>query len=48
MTAALFAGSAAIMSYAVHLSYLNVAPQRARTIARDEFVKERMRQRHGK
>ncbi|CAI0625914.1 unnamed protein product, partial [Linum tenue] len=47
MTAALFSAAAAIMGYAAHLSYVNVAPQQARTRARDEFVKERMRQRHG-
>ncbi|CAI0396191.1 unnamed protein product [Linum tenue] len=47
MNVALFAAAAAIMGYAAHLSYVNVAPQQARTRARDEFVKERMRQRHG-
>ncbi|CAI0559989.1 unnamed protein product [Linum tenue] len=47
VTVALFVGAAVIMGYAAHLSYVNVAPQQARTTDRDELVKERMRQKHG-
>lgn len=47
MTIAFFFSGAAIMAVGVHLSYVNVAPQRARTIARDNFVKETLRKKYG-
>lgn len=40
--------SAAIFAIGIHLSYVNVAPQQARTIARSEFVKERLIKKYGK
>ncbi|CAN8326042.1 unnamed protein product [Cochlearia groenlandica] len=48
MTVACFASGAALFAIGIHLSYLNVAPQQARTKARNEFVKERLRQKQGK
>ncbi|KAF8113941.1 hypothetical protein N665_0043s0016 [Sinapis alba] len=46
--AALFASGAALFAVGIHLSYLNVAPQQARTKARNDFVKERLRQKQSK
>ncbi|CAN6987691.1 unnamed protein product, partial [Brassica rapa subsp. trilocularis] len=43
-----FASGAALFAAGIHLSYLNVAPQQARTKARNDFVKERLRQKQGK
>lgn len=48
MTVACFASGAALFAFGIHLSYLNVAPQQARTKARNDFVKERLRQKQGK
>lgn len=48
MTLACFLGGASIFAIGVHLSYVNVAPQQARTKARNEFVKERLRKKYGK
>ena len=48
MTMAFFASGAALFAVGIHLSYLNVAPQQARTKARNDFVKERLRQKQGK
>uniref|UniRef100_M4D1T0 Transmembrane protein n=1 Tax=Brassica campestris TaxID=3711 RepID=M4D1T0_BRACM len=48
MTVAFFASGAALFAVGMHLSYLNVAPQQARTKARNDFVKERLRQKQGK
>ncbi|CAF2150100.1 unnamed protein product, partial [Brassica rapa] len=48
MTVAFFASGAALFAAGIHLSYLNVAPQQARTKARNDFVKERLRQKQGK
>ncbi|PRQ32041.1 hypothetical protein RchiOBHm_Chr5g0041991 [Rosa chinensis] len=43
-----FISAAALFAYGVHLSYVNVAPQQARTKARNEFVRERLKQKYGK
>lgn len=48
MTVGCFLSGAALLAIGVHLSYVNIAPQRARTIARDNFVKERLRKKYGK
>ncbi|CAE6175117.1 unnamed protein product [Arabidopsis arenosa] len=48
MTVACFASGAALFAIGIHFSYLNVAPQQARTKARNDFVKERLRQKQGK
>ncbi|KAM7469176.1 hypothetical protein LguiA_035609 [Lonicera macranthoides] len=48
MTLACFLGGASLFAVGVHLSYVNVAPQQARTKARNEFVKERLRKKYGK
>lgn len=48
ITVAFFASGAALFAVGIHLSYLNVAPQQARTKARNDFVKERIRQKQGK
>ncbi|CAH2077857.1 unnamed protein product [Thlaspi arvense] len=48
MTVAFFASGAALFAIGMHLSYINVAPQQARTKARNDFVKERLRQKQGK
>ncbi|OIW09484.1 hypothetical protein TanjilG_23767 [Lupinus angustifolius] len=47
MTIACFLSGAAIIAVGVHLSYLNVEPQRARTLARDNFVRETLKKKHG-
>ncbi|KAJ7960860.1 Bric-a-brac protein [Quillaja saponaria] len=43
MTVACFISGAALFGVGVHLSYINIAPQQARTKARNDFVKERLR-----
>lgn len=48
MTVGFFISAAALFSFGVHLSYANVAPQQARTKARNEFVRERLKQKYGK
>lgn len=47
MTIACFLSGAAILAVGAHLSYVNVAPQRARTIARDNLVKETLKKKYG-
>lgn len=47
-TIACFLGGASLFVAGAHLSYVNVAPQQARTKARNEFVKERLRKKYGK
>ncbi|KAE9598516.1 hypothetical protein Lalb_Chr15g0081811 [Lupinus albus] len=47
MTIACFLSSAAIIAVGAHLSYVNVEPQRARTLARDDFVRETLKKKHG-
>ncbi|KAF1894697.1 hypothetical protein Lal_00020989 [Lupinus albus] len=47
MTIACFLSSAAIIAIGAHLSYVNVEPQRARTLARDDFVRETLKKKHG-
>jgi hypothetical protein len=47
MTVACFASGAALFAVGVYLSYVNVAPQQARTKARNDFVKERLRKKYG-
>lgn len=48
MTAGMFAAGAGLFAYGLHLWYVNIAPQRARIQARNEFVKERLKQKYGK
>ncbi|KAE8125433.1 hypothetical protein FH972_020240 [Carpinus fangiana] len=47
MTVACFVSGAALFAIGVHLSYVNVAPQQARTKARNDFVKDRLRKKYG-
>nr|QEE59959.1 hypothetical protein [Betula platyphylla] len=47
MTVACFVSGAALFAVGVHLSYVNIAPQQARTKARDDFVRERLRKKYG-
>ncbi|RDX83824.1 hypothetical protein CR513_35208, partial [Mucuna pruriens] len=47
MTVAFFLSGAAIFAVGVHLSYVNVAPQQARTKARDELVMETLKKKYG-
>lgn len=48
MTFGCFLAGASLFAVGVHLSYINVAPQQARTKARNDFVKERLRKKYGK
>jgi hypothetical protein len=47
MTVACFVSGAALFAVGVHLSYVNIAPQQARTKARNDFVKDRLRKKYG-
>ncbi|XLT42551.1 hypothetical protein HN873_035155 [Arachis hypogaea] len=47
MTIACFLSGAAILSFGAHLSYVNVAPQQARTKARNDFVKATLKRKYG-
>jgi hypothetical protein len=47
MTVACFVSGAALFAVGVHLSYANIAPQQARTKARNDFVKDRLRKKYG-
>ena len=40
-TVVFFLAGASLFAVGVHLSYVNIAPQQARTKARNDFVKER-------
>ncbi|CAL5335590.1 unnamed protein product [Camellia sinensis] len=46
-TVVFFLAGASLFAVGVHLSYVNIAPQQARTKARNDFVKERLRQKYG-
>ncbi|KAK6934535.1 hypothetical protein RJ641_034690 [Dillenia turbinata] len=48
MTIGYFITGAALFAYGVHLSYVYVAPQRARIQARNDFVKEKLMKKYGK
>lgn len=48
MTVGCFLGGAGLLAIGAYLSHLYIAPQQARTKARDDFVKERLRKKHGK
>ena len=48
MTVACFVSGAALFAAGVYLSYVNITPQQARTKARNDFVKERLRKKYGK
>ena len=48
MTVPCFVSSAAFFAAGVHLSYVNIAPQQARTKAWNDFVKKRLRKKYGK
>ncbi|GKV43807.1 hypothetical protein SLEP1_g51060 [Rubroshorea leprosula] len=48
MTVGCFLAGAGLFAIGTHFSYVNVAPQQARIKARNDFVKERLRKRHGK
>ncbi|XP_074354482.1 uncharacterized protein LOC141693320 [Apium graveolens] len=43
VSAVFFLTGAALFGVGVHLSFTNIAPQQARTKARGEFVKQRLR-----
>ncbi|KAK7288525.1 hypothetical protein RIF29_01986 [Crotalaria pallida] len=47
MTIACFLSGAAVLAVGVHLSYVNVAPQRDRTLARDNLVRETLKKKYG-
>uniref|UniRef100_A0A0E0CNV0 Proteasome subunit alpha type-2 n=1 Tax=Oryza meridionalis TaxID=40149 RepID=A0A0E0CNV0_9ORYZ len=47
-TVALFAFGAGLLAYGVHLSYAHVEPQRARTLARDQFVRDYLKRKYDK
>lgn len=47
MTIACFLCGGAVLAVGAHLSYVNVAPQRDRTLARDDFVRETLRKKYG-
>ncbi|KAK6229803.1 hypothetical protein SCA6_018754 [Theobroma cacao] len=48
ITVGCFLAGAGLFAIGTHLSYVCIAPQQARTKARDEFVKERLRKKYGK
>ncbi|KAI5578122.1 hypothetical protein POPTR_008G011620v4 [Populus trichocarpa] len=48
MTIGLFASGAALFALGLHKCYVNIAPQRARIEARNDFVRERLRKKYGK
>ncbi|XP_048138993.1 uncharacterized protein LOC125316053 [Rhodamnia argentea] len=43
VTIGVFAAGTALIAVGIHLSFANVAPQQARTKARSDFVKSRLR-----
>ncbi|KAA0025233.1 hypothetical protein IC582_018750 [Cucumis melo] len=45
-SACFFIVGVSLFAAGAHLSYLNIGPQQARTKARDDFVRERLRKRH--
>ena len=47
MTVGCFIAGVALFAVGVHISYVNIAPQQARTKARNDFVKERLRKKYG-
>ncbi|KAL9236241.1 hypothetical protein vseg_010937 [Gypsophila vaccaria] len=47
MTLGCFLGGVSLFAIGVHYSYKNIAPQQARTRARDEFVKEFLAKKYG-
>ncbi|KAK7328862.1 hypothetical protein VNO77_22988 [Canavalia gladiata] len=47
MTIACFLSGAAVLTVGAYLSYVNVAPQQARTKARNDLVKETLRKKYG-
>ncbi|KAL5057738.1 hypothetical protein RYX36_029342 [Vicia faba] len=47
MTIAGSLSGAAVLALGMHLSYVNVEPQRARTMARDKFVLDTLRKKYG-
>ena len=47
MTIASFLSGGALLAFGVQLSYENVAPQQARTKARNDFVKETLKKKYG-
>ena len=47
-TASLFALGAGLLAFGIHLSYVHIEPQRARTLARDQFVRDYLRKKHDK
>ncbi|EMS58793.1 hypothetical protein TRIUR3_09616 [Triticum urartu] len=47
-TVALFAFGAGLLTYGAHLSYVHIEPQRERTLARDQFVRDYLRRKHDK
>ncbi|KAL5710508.1 hypothetical protein ACHQM5_021060 [Ranunculus cassubicifolius] len=48
LTAGCFLTGVCLFVYGAHLSHVNVAPQQARTKARNDFVRERLKKKSGK
>ncbi|KAG0475808.1 hypothetical protein HPP92_012649 [Vanilla planifolia] len=46
-TVLLFSVGVAFFTIGAHLSYVNIGPQRERTLARDNFVREYLRKKYG-
>ncbi|CAN4103961.1 unnamed protein product [Withania somnifera] len=46
-TLACFFGGASPFAFGIQYSYINIAPQQARTKARNDFVKDRSRKKYG-
>jgi hypothetical protein len=47
-TTSLFTFGAGLLTFGIHLSYVHIEPQRARTLARDQFVRDYLRKKHDK
>ncbi|CAO2835692.1 unnamed protein product [Amaranthus hypochondriacus] len=47
MTVGCFLGGITLFVVGVHYSYKNIAPQQARIKARNDFVREHLRKKHG-
>lgn len=42
-----FVTGVSLLAAGAHLSYVNIGPQRARTLARDDFVRDFLNKKHG-
>ncbi|PIA28151.1 hypothetical protein AQUCO_07200059v1 [Aquilegia coerulea] len=48
LTLGLFITGISLFGIGAHLSYVNIAPQQARTKARNDFVREQLKKKSGK